>query len=486
MVTSTYQFDQPVLLRRSPRVSHAVVWGVMGVTTFSVAWASIAKVEEAIPALGKLEPQGEVRDVQVPLSGVVKSVAVTEGQRVKKGDLLLTLDPTAAQAQLVSLQQVRTTLIQENRFYRSQMTGVASPVQVDQELLSLNVKTELASLTKSRSALLAENQLYRSQLRGSAQGANLTPEQQLRLQSNLAEIASRAMTARLEVKQLEQQLNQNRVKIASSRDLLAVNQGILQDIKPVMQEGAISRFQFLQRQQEVRRSQSEVDELLQEQARIRFAIAQSQERIQNTYALYMQDLYTKIAENEKRIAEVDTQLNKAIVENEKRIAEIDGQIRQAKLTLQYQEVRAPISGTVFELKANSGSVTNPNVPLLKVVPEDALFAKVYITNRDIGFVKEGMPVDVRVDSFPFSEFGDVKGELISIGSDALPPTEIRPEFTFPAKVRLKQQLISVNGRKVPLQSGMSVNANIKLRQRTVMSIFTDSFTQQLDGFKFVR
>jgi len=82
-----------------------------------------------------------------------------------------------------------------------------------------------------------------------------------------------------------------------------------------------------------------------------------------------------------------------------------------------------------------------------------------------------MNVDVRIDSFPFSEFGDVKGQLVWIGSDALPPDQIHPFYRFPAKVRLSQQSLLVNGRQVPLQSGMSVSANIKLRHRSVMSIY---------------
>jgi hemolysin D len=113
-------------------------------------------------------------------------------------------------------------------------------------------------------------------------------------------------------------------------------------------------------------------------------------------------------------------------------------------------------------------------------------AKVYITNKDIGFVREGMKVDVRIDSFPFSEFGDIKGELVEIASDALPPEQTRPYYSFPAKIRLKSQSLSVNNRKLPLQSGMSISGNIKLRERTVMSIFTDLFTQQIDNLKTVR
>jgi hemolysin D len=157
------------------------------------------------------------------------------------------------------------------------------------------------------------------------------------------------------------------------------------------------------------------------------------------------------------------------------------------VTLDYEQVRAPVDGVVFDLKPSAaGYVATLGQPLLKLVPEDNLIAKVYITNRDIGFVREGMQADVRIDSFPYSEFGDIKGTLTRIGSDALPPDQIRQYYTFPAKIRLDRQTLLISGKQVQLQSGMSVNVNIKLRKRSVMSIFTDLFSQSVESMKFVR
>jgi HlyD family secretion protein len=243
----------------------------------------------------------------------------------------------------------------------------------------------------------------------------------------------------------------------------------------------------MERRQTVNDKQSEVDVRLQEKLRLELAIAQAKEKLENTKAVSDKDLDDRIATNEKQIAEIDSQFNKVIVENEKKIAEIDGQLSQAKQNLSYQELRAPVAGTVFDLKPSApGFVANTTEPILKVVPEEGLIAKVFLTNKDIGFVKEGMPVDVRIDSFPFSEFGDVKGELIWIGSDALPPDQIRPFYSFPAKIRLDRQSIAINERTVSLQSGMSVSANIRVRERTVLSIFTDLFKEKTDSLKTVR
>ena len=266
-----------------------------------------------------------------------------------------------------------------------------------------------------------------------------------------------------------------------------MNQGILENITPLMKDGGISKIQYLKQQEEVRNAQSERDQLTQEKARLTAGIAEGQAKLHSTVAVSRKDWLNQIAENNKKIAEIDSQFTKAIVENNKKVAEIDSQISQTKMNLKYQEIKAPANGTIFELKAHTpGFVISSTEPILKIVPTDKLVAKVYITNKDIGFVKEGMMVDVRIDSFPFSEFGDIKGKLVWVGSDALPPDQIYPFYRFPAKVELSSQQLLVSGRNIPLQSGMGISTNIKIRDRTVMSIFTDIFSSSIESLKTVR
>lgn len=477
-------FEQPVILQQSPVWSQAVIWAILGVTTSVLVWASVAEIEEAIPAQGKLEPQAAVKEVKAPVGGVVKAIEIEEGQRVKKGDLLLTLDPTATNAQLITNNKIRSALIQENQFYRAQLNNATASNNVGK--IQPQLPPELFLLAKNRAAIAAENQLYRMQL-GIAPETQMGIEQRSLLQASVAELNSRIAAAQLNVGQLQKQLNQTQAQLASAADITTFQRGLLKDIEPLVKEGALSKVQYLKQRQETRTSEAEVDKLSQEQERLKLAIAQAKQELLNTIAVSKRDLLTKITDNEKLIAEIDSQFSKAIRENEKRIAEIDSQLSQTQLTLQYQTLLAPADGTVFDLKAHApGFVANTSEPILKIVPEDRLIAQVSITNKDIGFVKENMTVDVRVDSFPFSEFGDLKGRVVSIGSDALPPTQAQPFYTFPTKIRLEQQSLLINGREVQLQSGMSVSVNIKVRQRKVLSIFTDLLTQKIDSFKSVR
>jgi hemolysin D len=478
-------FDRPVLLQQSPIWSRVIIWGLVGSTAAVLAWASWFKFDEAIPAAGQLEPQGAVKEVQAPVTGVVKAILVKEGQRVKKGDVLLRLDPKGTQSELASLGQVRQSLLEENAFYRQQLANETGRINLPSSRVL--VPSRMLALAQSRQALIEESQLYRSQVRGNGQDASLNPEQQMRLQSSLREESSRASAARLESEQLQKQLLQTQIQRASASKSLAANTGLLETIKPVVASGGLAKVEQVKQEEAVQKSQADVDRLGEEEARLKLAIAQANEKLDNTVSTSRKDVLGTLSANEKQIAQIDSQFAKTIVENEKQISEIDNKLNQATLTLNYQEIVSPADGLVFDLKPKApGFVANPTEPILKIVPSDNLLAKVYITNKDIGFVRPGMDVDVRVDSFPFSEFGDIKGKLTWVGSDALPPTQVRNFYSFPAKVKLNAQTLKMANQQLALQSGMSLSVNIKTRQRTVMSIFTDLFTGEVEGMKHLR
>lgn len=236
------KFSREVLLRQSPFWSRAILWGLVGVTSVVLVWANIAKIEEAIPTQGKLEPQGTVKEVQAPVAGVVNAVYVKDGQKVRRGDLLLRLDPTAARAQLTSLTKIRLAIIQENQFYRAQLTGRQS--FTNQIISQIQLPPAIISLTQSRAALIAENQLYRTQLSGVISG-KLSPEQEARLEFSKAELNARIASDELQTEQLKKQIQENQVQLASAIDVKNVNQKILNDIEPLVKEGAIARLQYL-------------------------------------------------------------------------------------------------------------------------------------------------------------------------------------------------------------------------------------------------
>lgn len=473
-------YDSPVILKSSPLWARLVVWAIVGITSASILWACLAKIEEAIPAQGKLEPRGAVQPVQAPVGGVIDSVEVGEGETVEAGQVLITLNPSDTESQLQSRQDVQSRLIAENQYYRAQLSGEGGAVPV-------TLSAEMARLTSNRATLLEENILYQRVLSGQGAGG-LTAQQRQRLDTARGGRSAQGNIDQLQVGQLTQQLEQVREQLSSARNDLSVQQNILERIRPAVEAGAIAELQLLQQEQEVNNRQTQVASLQEEEDRLLLAISQAQQQQVQNVAGADEGLLDRIAANDAQIATIDSQLTRIILDNKNQLDQLEAEIEQLEYALENQELRAPVAGKVFNLKVSPGYVANASEPILEIVPDDTLVARVFITNRDIGFVKqrlddreaEPVMVDVRIDSFPFSEFGDIDGEIIRIGSDALPPDEANPFYRFPAEIEMESQRLS---EVLTLQSGMAVTANIKLRKRRVITILTDLFVRKIDSLR---
>ena len=140
---------------------------------------------------------------------------------------------------------------------------------------------------------------------------------------------------------------------------------------------------------------------------------------------------------------------------------------------------------MFDLKPKGpGFVAQTSEPVMKIVPFSDLQAKVEITSSDIGFVRVGKPVDISIDSFPATDFGVLAGTLRSIGSDALPPDERSQVHRFPAIVALDSQQFKLkSGQILPLQVGMSLTANIKLRKVSYLQLLLGGFQDKTDSLR---
>ncbi len=475
--------EQPVILERPQIWSRIYIWLIIGIVTSSLVWAALAELEQAVPATGKLEPQGSVQEIKAPAGGVVQTIEVQDGQRVKKGQRLLSFDPTTAKAELESLIKLRASLIGENKFYQSYPTATDNSA-------SITARNDLQPLMQLRATLIAENQSYRTELAGQNvpdRSGEFNANQQKLVTASQSENRSRLVTAQLQIQELQKQLIQNQAQLANAKKIFSLNQNISQRMRSIVAEGAISEVQVQKQEQEALSRLSEVERLQGEQQRLSVSITRAREQVQQVLATADKEVLTKIADNQKRMAEIDTQLSRTQLENQKKITEIDSQISKAKVALQYQELRSPVEGVVFNLQAHaSGFVANTTQPILSIVPSDHLVASVELANKDIGSIQPGMPVDIKIESFPESEFGSLKGKLIWLGSDALPPTQSRPFYAFPAKIELERQSMSNNGKILPLQSGMAVNCSIKLRKRTFLSLFLNMFDKKVKSLESVR
>ncbi len=195
------------------------------------------------------------------------------------------------------------------------------------------------------------------------------------------------------------------------------------------------------------------------------------------------ELNNQISQVKEEIEQLQFQANQLALENTRSTSEIQNRLVQVNLQLQYQNVKAPVDGIVFDSVARPQTVIPAGERMLTIVPQDSLYARVFIPNKDIGFIKPGQEAKVRVDAFPFTRYGDIPGRVDQIGADALPPDEANPIYRFPAKIKLDRPYLETQGIKVPLRSGMAVTTNLKLRDKPVISLLSDMLVDQLDAVR---
>ena len=346
---------QELGLQQSRFLVRAIIWTLLGASGAGLAWLALAKTDEVVIAPGTLQPVGNVKIVQMPAGGVLDELLVREGERVKKGQVLMRLDNEATVDREVSIRE-----------------GISAK------------------------------------------------QQQLRL------------------KQLELQryLNLNDTEQESLQGNLELQLKILRRLESLKSSGAVSELQVLQQNNEVSELQGDL-----KKAQV--------DRLRQTVIVQQQ------------IQQLNGEL-----------AEMRSNLTELSVNLRYQDLRSPVDGVVFDLKPKGpGFVAQTSEPVMKIVPFSDLQAKVEINSSDIGFVRLGKPVDLSIDSFPSTDFGVLAGRLSSIGSDALPPDERHKDYRFPAVISLESQRFKLrSGQELPLQVGMSLTANIKLRKVSYLQL----------------
>ena len=301
-------------------------------------------------------------------------------------------------------------------------------------------------------------------LLGERSDEELSPNQ-LNLLEQLRAQQSGVKTAQLEAEQ------RTRVRIAGLQRSLSTAETIAERYQLLLENGAASELQALSARSNVDNLRTELD---------------AQQR----------DLASLTANHRAANAGSMAVMRSEIEQNLRSIAELDRQIRAAEVRLSRIELRASIDAVVFDITVSAGSVIEPNnetKPLLKLVPQNDLQAKVFIPNDAIGFVGANQRAEISLNAFKASDFAYLPATVERVGSDALTPDEQRRELGrdaqglyFPAVLKLQRQSLQLGRRQVPLQPGMSLTADIHLRDRRFISAITDLLDDKRRGLERMR
>ena len=326
-----------------------------------------------------------------------------------------------------------------------------------------DAETRLQAARRKRGQLQSQIAINRVIL-GEQAEAELTANQQRQLETKRRKYNSDNVAAR-------EALARSTTRLEGLRQSLETAEHITLRFSRLLQDGAASEMQAL-------RAQTQVD------------------NFRNQIAAEEREVARLEAQASSTSAGSESELRRAIESNLRGITELDREIRQMEVRLSVIDVRAPIAGVVFDLSVSPGSVVktaSEEKPLLKIIPQDQLQAKVYIPNSAIGFIQPGQRADVAVNSFPRGDYGFIPATVERVGSDALTTAEQlrvlgteEPGLFFPAVLKLSRQTLQAGQRQVPLQPGMSLVADVHLRNRRFISSIAGGLDNRLRALERMR
>ncbi|KAF7767601.1 membrane fusion protein LapC [Pseudoalteromonas citrea] len=422
-----YEFLAPALEIEAappPQGARAIVWTLLVCIIIAIAWAYIGRVDIVAVAQGQLIPKQKVKVIQPLETSVVRGIHVHEGQRVEQGQLLVSFDPA----------------ITESNFQR---------IRLSTQDFSQQIRRKQLLIARLNQVKLPST-------------GPLNPAQQALLEAELAEYRSERASLSSQLLRFEAELAGARAKLTQLDKVLPLVEERAQALEQLQVNKLVSREEYLEIKQTAIHNR--------EQRHIELATIDT---LQATIKATQQEQETLKA---ALIRTAQAELNQL----EQELVNAQQELAKSQFLLNQNKLYAPVSGTVEALALSTlGEVVTPAQQLLTIVPaEDELIVEARLLNKDIGFTYQGQIVEVKIDSFPFTRYGIIEGEVLDVSTDAVEDEQLG--LYFPVKVAINQQTIQVDGRVVPLSAGMSVSAEVKTGQRRIIEFLLSPVVQHLD------
>jgi HlyD family secretion protein/adhesin transport system membrane fusion protein len=191
-----------------------------------------------------------------------------------------------------------------------------------------------------------------------------------------------------------------------------------------------------------------------------------------------------VAEAEQRLIELDSRLSAEAMREVGSVTAELRQVEEARVRLDDRvartKVRSPVRGVVKEMRVRSErGVLPPGGTLLEVVPIGReLIVEARLTPSDIGQVRVGQPVAVKISTYDFARFGSVPGALVSLSPSTL--TDAQGRTYYKAIIGLDKSYAGDDSTQNPLLPGMTVLVDIKTDERSVLRYMLNPVYRALD------
>lgn len=400
----------------SPTARYTAIILALGLA-IAILWLILGRLDIVVSAPGRLSPTDAVKVIQSADGGVVRAILVRESQPVRKGQVLVELDPTLSSADTAQARKALETAELEaarSRAILSALNGTglvfAAPPGTPQSVI--DVQTALA-------------QAELENIRGSSS-----------MHDADRQAASSAYSeAMLQAAKITETLPLVEEQIEAHQKLLA--------------KGYVPKLRLI------------------EMNRQRLALIKDREIAQET----ARKARAQMASVGGNIRQADGEARAKLLQN---LAQAEAEVRlrreelvKASRRSAFQRLVSPVDGTVAQLSLHTvGGIVDIGKPLMVIVPaKGQLVAEVKMLNKDVGFVRAGQDVAVKIAAFPFTRFGVVSGRVESISTDAIPDEKLG--LVYMARVALDRKWRTRDGAEISLIPGMEVTADIRTGRRSI-------------------
>jgi hemolysin D len=401
-----------------------IFWIIIASFVFFALWTCIGRVDVVVSARGLIIPEGDVKIIQPLDTGVVSSILCKEGDFVKKSQSLMEIDPSMTAPEVDSKRKNLQFLeLEKLRMYSALGKKGFNP----------------DGKVHDRETIKIQRELYASSLGGL--------EKQLEAK-------------KAELNRIEEEIQSVQKEKAHNKAMLIVASDKEKRLRAVIDIIAKNEYEkttndILIYLNNIEQSGHKIGQLNHQKRQISSEIALINENFK-TVSL------KEFSDKHRQATEIRAEIDKTAFRNEK------------------QKILSPVEGHISNLYFHTiGGVVTPAQKLMAIVPIDApLIIKASVLNKDIGFIKEGMPVLIKIDTFDFQKYGTLNGTIRNIAKHSTEDEKLGP--VYEVFISPLETSIMVEGRMVSITSGMSLTAEIKVGKRRIIEFFVYPLIKYMD------
>jgi len=426
-----FQPDSVLLERAAPPLGARVTLYVLaGAIAFLILWSVFGRIDRIVTGEGRIVTMSQPVVLQAYSISIVKDIRVRMGQRVKKDDVLVVLDPTFAQADMSRLEERVTSLSVHLRRLQCELDeqdfppppAPGAPLPTASEQREQRIQTDI-------------------------------------WRSRRDEYVARIRTYDEERKKLRTEIEATEADLAHRLERLKVYREFENMREKLYQQGIEACAGWL----EVKKDRLTVES---DALRLKSSIQESRyelARVESDRNAYITGWRSAAAQE--------------LVTVRRELDEAAEQYNKAKKMGDLVNIRAPMDAVVLEIaKRNAGSVANEAEALVTLVPDDApLEVEVEIQPQDIGYVQPGQTARVKLTTLPFQRHGKIDAVLKAVSKDAFQKnTPAGEQSVYRARLELPPAPLD-SLRNLPdgfaLLPGMTVTAEINVGERRIIEYF---------------